>query len=243
LGQLFLNLVVNATQGLAEGRWTENTIIVSTSTDAQGRAVIEIHGTGPGSFGSLAERNTIPGARHKTPGIALGICQRIVANLGGLMESDRVKGHHTTFRVILPPARVLPTERSTMPPVSRSTRPRGRVLLIEDEPKNVSAVVRTLSREHDIETSRDALVAVAKIKGGERFDVILCALVMAEQSGMDVYRALVKIDKEQARKLIFLTSEVVPPQLREFLADVPNQRIDKNFDPIHLRLLINDRMH
>ncbi|HTM46785.1 MAG TPA: response regulator [Polyangiaceae bacterium] len=243
LGQLFLNLVVSATQGLAEGRWTENRIIVSTSTDDQGRAVIEIQGTGPGSFGSHAERNTIPGARHKSPGIAFAICQRIVANLGGLIESDRVKGHHTTFRVTLPPARALPTERSTMPPLSRSTRPRGRVLLIDDEPRNVSAVVRALSREHHIETSHDAVVAMAKIKNGERFDVILCAMVMGEQSGMDVYRALVKIDKEQARNLIFLTSDALPPQLREFLADVPNQRIDKNFDTIHLRLLINDRMH
>jgi len=39
-----------------------------------------------------------------------------------------------------------------------------------------------------------------------------------------------------------LTGGAFTPRARSFLAEMPNQRIEKPFDPIHLRALINDRI-
>ncbi len=46
LGQVFLNLIVNAAHAIDEGNAAGNSITLSTSTDANGRAVVEVRDTG-----------------------------------------------------------------------------------------------------------------------------------------------------------------------------------------------------
>ena len=48
LGQVFLNLLMNAAQSITEGAADRNEIRVVTRTDRRGRAVIEVHDTGSG---------------------------------------------------------------------------------------------------------------------------------------------------------------------------------------------------
>ena len=48
LGQVFLNLLINAAQALPVGRADSNRIGIVTRTDGQGRAVVEIVDTGSG---------------------------------------------------------------------------------------------------------------------------------------------------------------------------------------------------
>jgi CheY-like chemotaxis protein len=60
---------------------------------------------------------------------------------------------------------------------------RARVLVIDDEPKNGRAIARAIGGEHDVVIVDRAREALAKIRDGERFDVILCDLVMPEMTG------------------------------------------------------------
>jgi CheY-like chemotaxis protein len=103
-------------------------------------------------------------------------------------------------------------------------------LLIDDEVALARAVERALSRYHDITISNSGREAIARIVGGERFDVIISDLNMPEVTGMDVHSQLSRLVPDQARRMVFLTGGAFAPGLREFLAAVPNPWLEKPFD-------------
>jgi PAS domain S-box-containing protein len=109
LGQVFLNLLVNATQAIDHGDVAGNKIGVSTSTDPAGRAVITVSDTGAGIPPEVMGRIFDPFFTTKPLGVGTGlglfICHGIVKALGGEIAAESALGRGTTFRVTLPPAR------------------------------------------------------------------------------------------------------------------------------------------
>ena len=65
---------------------------------------------------------------------------------------------------------------------------------------------------------------------------------MPQMTGMDLHSALSQGASEQAGRMIFLTGGAFTTRARAFLDETPNQRIEKPFDALHLRALINDRI-
>ena len=104
LGQVFLNLLVNAAQAIAEGSADQNEIRVVTRTDAQGRAVIEVHDTGSGIPEDIRTRIFAPFFTTKGPGLGTGlglsICHGIIVSHGGDIEIDSVVGKGSVFRTV-----------------------------------------------------------------------------------------------------------------------------------------------
>ncbi|KQW02889.1 PAS domain-containing sensor histidine kinase [Rhizobacter sp. Root1221] len=109
LGQVFLNLIVNAAQAIPEGHANANEIRVVTGTDAIGRAVVEVRDTGPGMTTETLKMLFTPFFSTKPTGVGTGLgltmCQRIVNGLGGEIAVESQPGSGTTFKVILPAAR------------------------------------------------------------------------------------------------------------------------------------------
>ena len=109
LGQVFLNLITNAVQAIAEGDARGNELRVSAEADAGGDLVVEIADTGHGIPAHLLSRvfepffSTKPSG-HGT-GLGLSISQDIIRPLGGRITVDSEVGRGTTFRVVLPAAR------------------------------------------------------------------------------------------------------------------------------------------
>ncbi|HTP26236.1 MAG TPA: FIST N-terminal domain-containing protein, partial [Anaeromyxobacteraceae bacterium] len=56
LGQVFLNLILNAAQAIPEGAANENEISITTTTDERGRAMVEIRDSGTGILPADMER-------------------------------------------------------------------------------------------------------------------------------------------------------------------------------------------
>jgi CheY-like chemotaxis protein len=81
--------------------------------------------------------------------------------------------------------------------------------------------------------------ALALVLGGERFDVILCDLMMPEMSGMDFYQELCAHAPQQASVVVFLTGGAFTPRARRFLDEIPNRWLEKPFDPAALSSLVN----
>jgi len=246
LGQVCLNLLVNAAQAIEEGSADANEIRVATYTDSQGRGVVEIRDTGAGMTPEVQRRLFMPFFTTKPPGVGTGlglsICHRIIASLGGDITVESVVGKGTTFRVSLPAA---PPGTIEAPPAEPSVAPavrRGRILVIDDEPWILSAVRRNLSFEHEVTITTSALDAIKRIASGESFDIILCDLVMPYVTGMDLHAEVVRIDPEQAQRIIFLTGGAFTPRARAFLDEIPNLRLEKPFDQGELRALVNDRL-
>ncbi len=108
LGQVFLNLLLNAAHAIPEGETERNEIRVSTRTDAAGRAVVEVRDSGMGIPTEIRERIFDPFFTTKPAGegtgLGLWICSGILAALGGEVRVDSEIGRGSTFRVTLPPA-------------------------------------------------------------------------------------------------------------------------------------------
>jgi CheY-like chemotaxis protein len=116
------------------------------------------------------------------------------------------------------------------------------VLVIDDEPMLGAAIVRSLSAEHDTWRVGRAEEALARISSGERFDLILCDLMMPEMTGMDFYESVRAMYPDQTDRIVFLTGGAFTARARDFLEAVPNLRLDKTFDIQHLRAIVNERL-
>lgn len=246
LGQVFLNLIVNAAQAIREGKAGENVIRVSTGIDsASGRVAVEIRDSGSGippqNLSRIFDAFFTTKPAGVGTGLGLSICHRIVTGLGGEISVDSEVGKGTTFRVLLPPAE---TDLPTVIPlraVAASAR-RGRVLVVDDEPAIAKALGRALEPEHEVTIAPNAGEASRLIVAGSRYDVILCDLMMPQMTGMDLHADLQRSAPEQAMRMVFLTGGAFTSEARAFLDGLPNQRVEKPFDTQHVRAIVNDRI-
>lgn len=110
----------------------------------------------------------------------------------------------------------------------------ARVLVVDDDTLVARAVKRSL-RGHDVLALTSAREALARIEAGEKFDVILCDLIMPDLSGVDLHDALARIAPEQARRMVFVTGGPVTTRAREFVATTRNEVVEKPFDVAKLR--------
>jgi CheY-like chemotaxis protein len=114
--------------------------------------------------------------------------------------------------------------------------PSGRpsVLVVDDEPLIQRIVAAILGPEHDVSCDPRADAALERIRGGQRFDVILCDLMMPHMTGMELYDAIFAIDPGQAEVMVFVTGGAFTIRGREFLDRVPNGTIEKPFNSASL---------
>jgi signal transduction histidine kinase len=243
LGQVFLNLIVNAAQAIPEGNASGNTIAISTFETNDGRAVVKVSDSGPGIPPDIRKNIFTPFFTTKPIGIGTGlglsICHRIVTSLGGDITFNSELGKGTEFVVSLPladtgEAGAAPSVRPLSPPVRQ-----GRVLVIDDEPLVCDTVSFILSTDHAVVTADSGAAALTIIAAGERFDVILCDLMMPQMTGMEFFAALTTLDPTAVDSVVFMTGGAFMPRARNFLTTVRNNRVEKPFDLFNLRALIN----
>jgi CheY-like chemotaxis protein len=115
--------------------------------------------------------------------------------------------------------------------------------VIDDEPMIAKAVQRTLANDHEVIAAGNGEEVLRRVRDGERFDVILCDLMMPHMTGMELHAELSKLSGDQADRMIFLTGGAFTTRARAFLDETPNQRIEKPFDTAHLRAMINERVN
>jgi PAS domain S-box-containing protein len=239
LGQVFLNLIVNAAQAIPEGNVETNEIKVTTRLEA-GRVVIEVADTGPGIRPEIINR--VFDAFFTTKGVGVGsglglaICHRIVTDIGGDLTVRSQVGAGTVFRVSLPEAVIepLPIAPTAIPQGGR----RGRILIVDDEEMIIRILTRILGTEHDVVATVDARKALALCAGGEKFDLILCDLMMPVMTGMDLHSEISLLSPEQAKAMIFVTGGAFTEKTRSFLSDVPKEHIEKPFNAANLRAIV-----
>jgi CheY-like chemotaxis protein len=234
LGQVFLNLLVNAAQAIPEGAPDQNEIRVTTRRAGGAKVVVEVTDTGGGIAPELLGRIFDPFFTTKPPGVGTGlglsICHNLITTMGGEIHVTSQVGHGTTFQVVLPMASE-GAEAVVKPPAPVVARgPRGRVLVIDDEPMLCTALERILRPHHDVVHTTVAAEALPRLEAGEPFDLILCDLMMPRMSGMDFHAALCRLRPDLSGRVIFLTGGAFTPQARAFLESVPNRRVEKPFN-------------
>jgi CheY-like chemotaxis protein len=246
LGQVFLNLIVNAAQAIPEGRADRNEIRIVTRLEG-GRALVEISDTGCGIPEELAKQLFVPFITTKPVGVGTGlgltICQRIVTGLGGRITFQSRVGHGTKFNVTLP---VDESSVISPPKITPSLQPptrRGRVGVIDDDVSLGSLIKRLLQRDHDVVSFTSASDALLHFEHDRGFDVVFCDLMMPVVTGVEFYQRLQNTAPELAERTIFMTGGAFTAQARSFLDRVPNRVMAKPFDIGALRALVNERVH
>jgi signal transduction histidine kinase/CheY-like chemotaxis protein len=245
LGQVFLNLLVNAVRAIPEGDMANNAITVQTELLANGRVVVLVSDTGEGIAAEDLPRIFDPFFTTRTntesSGLGLSIAHGIVASLAGTLTVSSALGKGTEFRVELPAAPGYEaTSRGTtgFTPVRPSSL---RVLVVDEDPCVAEAIAMSLSDEHDAQVTNNATDVLARIERGDDYDVILCDLMMPNVTGMDLYREVLRIAPQIASRIVFMTGGVYTANARAFVEGVPNRCIEKPPDMAKLRELVRRR--
>ncbi len=231
LGQVFLNLLVNAAHALPEDRSAENVIRVRSFRAEDGRVAVEISDTGAGisrdHLPHLFEPFFTTKPVGQGTGLGLWICHEIVTELGGEIQVESETGVGSTFRVLLPLG-TAPSSPSTPPPPPTPSPPRARILVIDDEP-NLAMTLAHLLDEHAVEVALGGATALEKLSEDADFDLILCDLMMPGTNGMDVYASAVAAFPFLASRFVFMTGGAFTPRAKAFLAETSLPRLEKPF--------------
>ncbi len=239
LGQVFLNLIVNAAQAIPAGDADRNQIRLRTRVDADGRIVIDVEDTGAGIPPHVMNQLFTPFVTTKPVGIGTGlglsICQRIVTAMGGSIWAESATDRGTVFHVALQPARqvVMAASPARSGAEGAATGP-AKILIIDDE-EMLGAILRRLLKPHEVTVLTDARQALELIAGGTTFDAILCDVMMPVMTGIEFHHALADRHPDQLDAVIYLTGGAFTTDTAAFLDSIPNVRVEKPFDAANLR--------
>jgi PAS domain S-box-containing protein len=240
LGQVFLNLAVNAAQAIPEGDVDRHEIGVSTRLDGD-RVIVEIRDSGAGIPPELMSRVFEPFVTTKPAGMGTGlglhIARSIVTSVGGEIAIDSTVDVGTTVRVSLPVASA--AQASSAPAAAARGAPTGRlrVLVMDDEPQLTRVIETLLGGEHAVTSANSGRTALALLVE-HRYDLVLCDLIMPELTGMDVYEEVARRDPAAAARIVFMTGGAFTERARSFLAAHDNPVLAKPFSLEDLQALI-----
>jgi two-component system cell cycle sensor histidine kinase/response regulator CckA len=231
LVQVFVNLLLNAAQAMAGDHEHEHEIRITSMPCSDGYVRVDIADTGPGISPALLPRIFEPFVTTKvgrSNGLGLAICRGIVVGYGGEISVDSEVGRGTTFHLTLPVA------ADTQPPDAGPLQPepalrRGRILVVDDDPLVRSVLQRSLAPHHDVVVTASLSEARARLAQGGDYDLVLCDLMLGEESGIDLYEEQLRSSPETSHRFVFLTGGAYTARAAEFLASVTNPVIEKPF--------------
>jgi signal transduction histidine kinase len=242
LVQVFINLFVNAAQAIPPGHSEENEIRVTTSMGADGSVVVDVSDTGQGMSPEVSARLFEPFFTTKPvgqgTGLGLSISRNIVEGLGGSLTFQSTVGKGTTFRVTLPAFRQESQEGPAAPRSPDALEQGGRVLLVDDEPLVATSAKRILNSVCEVVVVTNAQEALERLSSGQRFDLVLCDLMMPEMTGMEFYEELSRSAPGVVSRVLFLSGGAMTPAAQRFLEGKP--WIEKPFDGQSLRTHVSE---
>ncbi|HYO54950.1 hybrid sensor histidine kinase/response regulator [Archangium sp.] len=244
LGQVFLNLLLNATQALPEGAVMNNQVTLTIRPHAEAWVAVEVADTGCGIPAGNLSRIFEPFFTTKPVGVGTGlglsVCHGIVTGLGGQLQVESEPGRGSTFRVLLPVAgKTDASEDSGEERARRSRQPEPRrVLVIDDEPEVLDALARTIGPPHSVEKAGSGTRALEMLARNADYDVLFCDLMMPDVTGMDLREAVAAKYPELLKRMIFMTAGGFTPRAVRFLEHLAPRCIEKPFDPEVVRAFL-----
>jgi len=242
--QLIVNLLNNAIQAMAASP-APRTLRISTQVSAPGTLLIAMEDSGPGVPPELQSRIFEPFFTTKPAGagtgLGLSIAHSIMAEHHGRISCHRSTlggaGFHLQFPIVSVEA-VAPVREITPAPARSAAAVSARVLVLDDEPsiaELLSEMLGALGHQPDVCLSP---VRALEILQTRPFDLIISDFRMPIMNGEAFHQALSKINPELARRVIFLTGDVVNKETQHFLASTGNPHLDKPFQLNRLEAVI-----
>ncbi|MCA9655772.1 MAG: response regulator [Myxococcales bacterium] len=248
LEQVLVNLVENALHAMGSQQVPAPRIWVGARRDER-RVSVAVVDNGPGIDLAIIDKIFDPFFTTKSvgagTGLGLSICHTLVTGMGGTIDVRNNEGRGVTFTISLPaaprpePGRAMPVDDEVTGPLADPGRP-GRILVVDDEPLVLSMLRRTL-QPHQIDTVSCVPDALARCSR-ERYDLILCDIMMPGLDGCDFYRLLAQLRPGAESRIVFITGGGSLEGVQRFLDRIPNRHIDKPFDSRALRRLVGEEV-
>ncbi len=245
LGQVFINLLINASQALPDEPESghEQTITVSTSLDEEGFIVATVADTGVGIETEKMSQIFEPFYTSKPvgegTGLGLPIVHGIVSDLGGHIHVSSKVGVGTTFSVHLPTSADgdEELERTSEYAAAPKEEPPGRILIIDDEALVAKSLARII-KDADSTAVNGGESALALLREDSDFDVLFCDLMMPGLSGPKFYEVLQAEFPQLAKRVIFITGGVFSDVTQTFLDESPVSCLYKPFSLVDVKKAI-----
>ena len=243
LQQVFLNLINNARDAMAEHRGRGNLIVKSETCGDKIR--VSFIDDGPGLSAKVKQHLFEPFFTTKEvgkgTGLGLSICFGIIGQHEGRIWAESEEGQGATFLVELPvveeeAADQEPDEREALVSVGKGKL----VLVVDDEHEVTSVLQRVLSVDgHHVVLARNGRIALDRLAQararGTHFDLIVSDIKMPGLSGPALYSHICREHPEMGDRILFITGDTMNPSTLSFLDRVQAPHLDKPFTIDELR--------
>ncbi len=235
LRQVFLNLLMNAEQAVADQAIRRIEINGRMDGDA---VEVTVADNGPGIAEQNLERIFEPFFTTKPvgqgTGLGLSVTHGIVRDLGGVLSVRNQRQGGASFTLRLPaavaPEAPEPAPASVGAPVVDAGRAMGCVLLVDDEPAIREVGARSLQRAgFAVEVAGNGEAALELLQR-RRFDVILSDIKMPGLGGEALYRRLEALRIPALDRFIFISGDIVADATSAFLAETGRPYVTKPFE-------------
>lgn len=238
IGQVVLNLLVNAQQALAavpaEGarRVRLSTGVEARRHNREPRVWLRVADSGPGVPPALHEKIFEPFFTTKPEGIGTGlglaVSRSLVREHGGQLGLE-ISAAGAVFRMSLPISG-RPGEVSE-PGALAGAEGAGlaRVLVVDDEAE-IAELMRAMleSAGFEVATAESGAVALELLEEA-RFDAIVCDLRMPDMDGAALWREVRARQPALGQRMLFVTGDTLSPGAEAFLAESGCASLDKPF--------------
>jgi CheY-like chemotaxis protein len=170
-------------------------------------------------------------------GLGLSIAHSIIADHWGQLSYEPVPGGGARFVIELPTQESLePAEKKEAPPIKPPSAAASgfhpaRILVLDDEPGIAELLgVTLIMLGHQPTVCFDALAALALIDQ-QAFDLVLSDFRMPNLDGREFYEKVVQKKPDLAKRIIFLTGDVMGAESMAFFNSVSCLHLAK---PFHL---------
>lgn len=243
LGQVVLNLIVNAHQALTAQRSDSAAaqpprIVLSSGLEAQrpgrqARVWLRVADNGPGIPAAVRSQIFQPFFTTKADGLGTGlglsVSQGILREHGGSLVLEETQAG-ACFRLSLPLTGHGDTIAPTVLPAAEPTQAHsGRVLVVDDE-RELGDMMRTMLECAGLEvaTAESGAVALEMLRE-VRFDAVVSDLRMPDMDGPALWRAVREQDAALARRMLFVSGDTLSGAAQQWLQAQGLPSLDKPF--------------
>ncbi|HYR86555.1 MAG TPA: ATP-binding protein [Terriglobia bacterium] len=233
LEQVFLNLIVNAEDAIADIQRRQGSIHIRTTSEA-GLIQVTVTDNGSGIHARDMARIFDPffttKDKQRGTGLGLSICAEIVKDHGGELYAWSTYGSGSTFTLELPIRKEVEVEEVRPIRASEGHSLRGKqILVVDDEIHITELIFDVLARQGArIDLANSGMEALEQIKK-KNYDVIICDQRMPGLSGQRLYRLVESLNPELQSRFLFVTGDVVNDQTKRFFTQAGVQYIRKPF--------------
>ncbi len=243
IGQVFVNLLINAQQALADQPKPRLLSLRSRRSARGDKAIVTIADNGPGVADDIKRKIFEPFFTTKTEaagtGIGLAISHNIVAAHGGQLGILDTPGGGATFEIRIPIPDHVPEPNAAFVAIAEavSRRRSARILIVDDEVDIATTIADYLAAEgHACQIATGGKAALAQLEKS-RFDAVISDIRMPDIDGPALYERAQSGDN--VPPFGFVTGDTLGASASVFLRTSGLPHIEKPFSREQIVALTN----